>query len=110
MALAAVSPAGALGGLGAPALDLASGSVGCRPLALAGASLTCALPDYKLLLDSDSESDGELLAAAGALPQVPAQAVPPPLPKPIVFSNDEAQEGNAAQAFQDVRHVCLSLL
>ena len=44
LALAAVSPAGALGGLGAPALDLASGSVGCRPLALAGASLTAPLP------------------------------------------------------------------
>ena len=33
MTLAAVSPAGALGGLGAPALDLASGSVGCQPTA-----------------------------------------------------------------------------
>ena len=86
MALAAVSPAGALGGLGAPALDLASGSVGSRPLAMAGA-LSSRVPDFRLLVDTDSESDGELLAAVGALPEVPGQAAPPPLQKPRrVFS------------------------
>ena len=56
MALAAVLPAGALGGQGAPALDLASGSVGRVSLGAVSGSVTCSMEDYKLLADSSAET------------------------------------------------------